>query len=64
MVSACASVWVGGNDRDWMVPESMVHQQSWVAIGLEHLSRMVVFPGQSGGTSDLPGSGPQAFDDA
>ena len=45
--------WVGRNDRDWMVPESTVHEQSWVAIGLEHLSRMVVFPRKSGGTADL-----------
>ena len=47
-----------------MVPESMMHQLSWVAIGLEHLSQVVVFPRQSGGVADLPGSGPQAFDDA
>ena len=47
-----------------MVPESTVHQLSWVAITLENLSQVVVFPGQSGSVADLPGSGPQAFDDA
>ena len=59
MVSACVSVWVGESDGGgWMVPECAVHQLCWVAIGLEHWSQVVVFPGQSGGMADLPGSGP------
>ena len=41
-----------------MVPECAVHQLCWVPIGLEHLSQVVVFPGQSGSMADLTGSGP------
>ena len=64
MVSACASIWVGGSDGviGWFLRVRYTNCTR-VAITLEHLSQVAVFPRQSGGVADLPGSGPQAFDD-